>query len=174
MTKQELLSQLEIVLNNYLLSLGGYFIYQNGYHIKHFKDKHLIFSNGSSFDLNQVCNFSKEDAQIAIEEYFKGVFRQFISEMKECIFQYAKSSNQKTELYEDPRFRIARILRNAVAHNSIIELDKHDIQALPIEFCHVVYNSSMHGQPLTFDMISPESAISLHQELSKVVETKLQ
>lgn len=93
--------------------------------------------------------------------------------MKECIHQYAKSSKQENTLFSDSYFRIARILRNAVAHNYRISLDTNDIKALPIEFCGVEYNKNMNDKDLTFEMINPYSALMLFKELKTLVETKL-
>lgn len=165
MKKHDLLNQLENVRNNYILGLGGYFMYKSGKHHDVLKNAIMLDGDDSKFKLDSIRLLSEEDLEIAGEEFFKSTFRLFISEIKECIHQYAKKSNQMSLLYEDNHFRIARILRNAVAHDSKIDLDEHDRKALPIEFCGVVYNENMHGQPLIFEMIKPNAAMQLHEEL---------
>lgn len=173
MTKIDLLSQLENVLNSFLLGLGGYFIYDHYYHLVHLKDQKIIFRDGLSFDLDQICKFSKADMLIANNEFLKGLLRHFLIDLKQCIHEYAKSSNQETVIYENTDFRIARILRNAVAHDFIISLDKHDLPKLPIEFCGVTFEQSMHGKNLTFEIIDPSSALILLQRLKALVEDKM-
>ena len=173
MKKHELLSQLENARNNYILGLGGYYMYRTGKHHDVLRNATLVDSDNSKFKLDSIRLFGERDLSIAREEFFKSTFRLFISEMKECIHQYAKQSGQMITLYTNCHFRVARILRNAVAHDFKIHLDKHDRNALPIEFCGVVYNEDMHGQPLTFEMIKPNAAMQLHEELVKFVRADL-
>lgn len=127
------------------------------------------------FDASQVTDEYKNrrsDFDESLEELYKFLRRNLIRESFDAVKVFAEVNGVKNELQNQSWYHFARVLRNAVVHNFMIEFDKHARAALPIEWNGRFIEASMEGTEIRSDILNPLTTIDLIVAMHTFVNAK--
>jgi hypothetical protein len=198
MNKQELISQLNIAQNNFILGIAalGLLIQERNYPTleqlvcimtetsfffeevskisNHFQNTQFPIKV-APFPLSIAAKYIREADAAQIQqiqkEFFAMLLRVFIKESFEVIKDYCKNTNQETLLKQQKWYHFSRIIRNALSHNFVIELRDSEKKLLPIVWRGRSITDVMNGQPLNTSLLSIEDALELYKEMRTFVDT---
>lgn len=196
MDKQELISQLNNAKNNFFLGIAalGLLLQERSYPVLEqlaciMTEKSFSFEDVSKiphhfqnitfpnvpFPLSRVADYMREadiaHRQTIQTEFFLMLLRAFLKESFEVIKSYCKSTNQETNFKQQNWYQFARIIRNSLSHNFVIELRENDKKLLPIVWRGRSITFAMHGKPLDTSLLGIDGALDLFNEMSIFVDT---
>lgn len=173
MNKTDLLSQLDNVKNNWILSLAAA-------GMLHRSDAPQILQGGGAefdgltIDFDQVGDFlrSRSGKQLALAEFCKANFRTLSVETFERIKVYADATKQTHRLKSYENYWFFHHIRNALVHDYCFNLAKHK-KNIPTEWRGKRIDFSMNGLPLELDFLGFDGFYQMHQDLRQFVTEKL-
>jgi len=127
----------------------------------------------SEFHLDQLIN-DYENARVnydaSLLELYKFVRRNLVTESFEVTRTYAVKVGISSKWRAEPWHQVARIVRNAIAHDFTISFDKHAKAALPITWAGKTIDLTMEGSEVTNGLLDPVFTVSLISGMQDFVE----
>lgn len=182
------LNQFRHQRNSFLIALGGVQFIRSDAIYALLSKKVIITDAGYIFDpvsedhvgdryeapLQQIVNDYEnhlDDFKYSLEQFLKSARRQLFTEAYETALSYATFAGKLKELRREPWYRFSRIIRNALNHDFIFNLDKHDEPHFPVTWRHVAIEPCLNGQEITTNVLTPRIAFELHTAMELFVTT---
>lgn len=198
--KQDLLSQLNNAQNNFMLGVAalGLLVQEESISIL---EKRVCILTETSFlfvsDVSQVHeqfrdvqfplkfapfpliaaasyikDADKGQIQAIQREFFSMLLRTLLKESFEATKDYCKSSKQLSLFEKQDWYHFARIIRNCLSHNFLVEYSNRDKISLPI-WKGKSFTLEMDGKPLNISFLGIDGALELCRDVSRFVEISL-
>jgi hypothetical protein len=198
--KQDLLSQLNNAQNNFILGVAalGLLVQEESFSIL---EKRVCVLTETSFsfvrDVSQIReqfkdvqfpmkfapfpliaaasyikNADEGQIQKIQREFFAMLLRTLLKESFEAVKDYCKGSKQLSLFEQQDWYHFARIIRNCLSHNFLIEYSNRDKISLPA-WKGKSFTLNMDGKPLNMSFLGIDGALDLYKDMRRFVEGSL-
>lgn len=150
MTKDELITQLELARQNHLAGLAALALFSN-------KDSHRLLDNGVAAFGPYTLHFQEiskqlrdpERSEVVAAEFMKMLIRGLIKDSYDLVRDYCDATGQKEDLKLREWHTFAGLIRNALARGSRFEFTTFDKGlTLPVSWNGRTIEAGLDGTPL--------------------------
>jgi hypothetical protein len=182
-SKEKLIKWLNAVQNSFMVGMAAVFLYEREEVWPLLEDAELGFvPKGmplaeSNFSFRLLIYFvgdrmrQEEIRRSLLLDFREYLLRNTLAETLELTREYCKATGQMNKLYTASWYHFARIIRNALTHDSIIRFDKYSQP--PLIFDRWTLERSDEGRHLSETQVASTATVPLLVAIHQFVEKEL-
>ena len=133
--------------------------------------KEIFIPSGESFYRFDIAGNPDLNFEHAILEFSKMLIRTVTIHSFEALYNYCKENKLDSQLYSQPWYRFARLVRNCLTHTQKMHFAQYQHKWLPVTWHGNTIDRNLEGKELPFTIYGYWQTCELISEMQKFAET---